>query len=440
MIKFKRVDNPPKEQWLELIKRPELESGRLTALCETIFQQVKESGDDALLSYSREFDGVGIESIYCSKEELDRQASLLDESLKLAINQAYNNIYTFHKAQLPSPIVVETSPGVFCSQLFRAIESVGLYIPGGTAPLFSTLLMLAIPAQLAGCSEIILSTPPNQEGTISPTIAYVATLCGIQNVLKLGGVQAIAALTFGTNCTKPVYKIYGPGNQYVVAAKQYAQQFGVAIDLPAGPSEVLVIADCYANPQFVAADLLSQAEHGNDSQVLLLSDSTTLIDAVFQELRLMANRLSRKQYILESLKYAQFINFNTIEECIIFANEYAPEHLILSVQSAEQYIEQVNNAGSVFLGYYTPESAGDYASGTNHTLPTNGFARSSSGVNMDSFIKKITVQSISEKGISLLGPTIERMALAEGLEAHALASKLRRFDIEKRRGGDDECI
>lgn len=439
MIKFKRVDNPLREQWKELIERPELESDKLQVLCKTVFQQVKDKGDDALLSYGSEFDGVALETIYCSQEELDCQASLLDDSLKLAINQAYNNIYTFHKAQLPLPIVIETSPGIICSQVYRAIQRVGLYIPGGTAPLFSTLLMLAIPTQIAGCSEVVLSTPPTQSGTIPPAIAYVATLCGIQNVLKLGGVQAIAALTLGTDRTKPVYKIYGPGNQYVVAAKQYAQQFGVAIDLPAGPSEVLVIADSSANPQFVAADLLSQAEHGNDSQVLLLSDSVPLFSAVFQELSLMVNRLSRKQYILESLKHAQFINFNTIEECITFANEYAPEHLILSIQSAEQYVEQIDNAGSVFLGYYTPESAGDYASGTNHTLPTNGFARCSSGVNIDSFINKITVQSISKEGIKLLSPTIERMALAEGLEAHALASKLRREEIEKR-GGDDECI
>ena len=429
MKHFEYSYNPSRKVWRSLCTRPMLQTEDLTELCKMVFSEVETNGDDALLRFTRDFDKVDLSSFYMTEDEITDAAASVENSLALAINQAYANIFSFHKAQIPEVIEVMTVPGVVCKQDFRPIERVGLYIPGGSAPLFSTLLMLAIPAKLAGCSDIVLCTPPNKNGEIHSAICYAAQLCGIDKVLKLGGVQAITALVCGTSKTDPVYKICGPGNQYVVAAKRYAQDLGVSIDMPAGPSEVLVIADATANPQFVAADLLSQAEHGPDSQVVLLTTEEGFIEAVFKEIKLLLPSLSRKEIIQKALSSARFIVFNTLSKCIEFSNQYAPEHLILAVDSPEEWAESVVNAGSVFLRNYSPESAGDYASGTNHTLPTNGFARCYSGVNTMTFLKKITFQKLTSQGISLLSPTIEKMAEAEGLEAHALAASIRRKSI-----------
>ena len=430
MNDFEFLYNPPRKDWAKLCARPVNEQEDLSVLCKNVFDEVKANQDKALLGFTERFDGVKLGSIYATDLELSRAAALVDPQLVLAINQAYSNIYKFHKAQKPESVEVETTPGVVCRQEYRRIERVGLYIPGGSASLFSTLLMLAIPAKLAGSNEIILTTPPLKDGSIPPAVAYVAQLCGISQVLKLGGVQAIAALALGTEQTKPVYKIAGPGNQYVMAAKDYAVQLGIAIDLPAGPSEVLVIADASANPKFIAADLLSQAEHGPDSQVIFLTTSEDLLERTFEALKELLVGLNRKDIIKESLKSARFIYFNTLQECFKFSNAYAPEHLILALDQADNYSSLVLNAGSVFLGHLTPESAGDYASGTNHTLPTKGYARSYGGVCVVTFLKKVTFQMISQQGLDLLAPTIETMAKAEGLEAHALAATLR-----KTRGG-----
>lgn len=426
MNDFEFLYNPPRKDWTKLCARPVNEQEDLSALCKQVFDEVEANQDKALLNLTERFDGVKLDSIYATDLELSRAASLVESQLVLAINQAYSNIYKFHKAQKPQTVEVETTPGVVCRQEYRPIERVGLYIPGGSASLFSTLLMLAIPAKLAGCSEIILTTPPLKDGSIPPAVAYVAQLCGISQVLKLGGVQAIAALALGTEQTKPVYKIAGPGNQYVMAAKDYAVQLGLAIDLPAGPSEVLVIADASANPKFIAADLLSQAEHGPDSQVIFLTTSEDLLERTFDALKELLVGLNRKEIIKQSLKSARFIYFNTLQECLKFSNAYAPEHLILALEQADNYSSLVSNAGSVFLGHLTPESAGDYASGTNHTLPTKGYARSYGGVCVATFLKKVTFQQISQQGLDLLAPTIETMAKAEGLEAHALAATLRK--------------
>lgn len=426
MNDFEFLYNPPRKDWAELCARPINEQEDLTTLCKTIFEEVKQGKDEALLDLTQRYDEVKLESIYATKQELREAAALVEPELVLAINQAYSNIYKFHKAQKPQSIEVETTPGVICRQEYRPIQRVGLYIPGGSASLFSTLLMLAIPAQIAGTTELILTTPPLKDGSIAPAIAYVAELCGVSQVLKLGGVQAIAALALGTQETKPVYKIAGPGNQYVMAAKDYAVQLGIAIDLPAGPSEVLVIADASANPEFIAADLLSQAEHGADSQVIFLTTSEDLLERTFDALKGLLPRLSRRELILKSLKSARFIYFNTLQECFKFSNTYAPEHLILALDEADKYTPMVLNAGSVFLGHLTPESAGDYASGTNHTLPTKGYARNYGGVCVTTFLKKVTFQKINQQGLNLLAPTIEVMAKAEGLEAHALAATLRK--------------
>lgn len=419
------VKNPNTGDWGELLKRPELNEQDLMCLCGDIFTRVEKDKDIALLDYTQRFDGVELKSIYATKEELTIGASLVPRNLAEAMDVAYANITKFHEAQVPKKMEVETMKGVVCSQVYRGIERAGLYIPGGSAPLFSTVLMLGIPAQIAGCKEIILCTPPDKDGQISPAICYAAQQCGIEIVLKLGGVQAIAALAKGTNRTHAVSKIFGPGNQYVMAAKQYAQNLGIAIDLPAGPSEVLIIADSTANAKYVATDLLSQAEHGPDSQVILLSTDKNLFDKVRVELITFIKRLSRKDVILQALDNSRFVYFTDLKTCFEFSNAYAPEHLILALGDAEAYVDRVVNAGSVFLGNYSPESAGDYASGTNHTLPTKGYAKSYSGVGVLTFMKKITFQKIDKSGITKLAPIIVDMANAEGLEAHALAASIR---------------
>ncbi|MCD1117235.1 histidinol dehydrogenase [Chryseobacterium turcicum] len=416
---------PAKNTWSDLIKRPVIKREQLSELIVNIFDEVEKNGNQALIDFNKKFDRAEVKKIKVSKEELESSENLISEELKLAIQQAKENITKFHASQIPKIQKIETTKGVVCWRENRAIEKVGIYIPGGTAPLFSTVLMLAIPAQLAGCSEIILCTPPDKNGNINPAILYTAKLCGITKIFKTGGAQAIAAMTFGTESIPNVYKIFGPGNQFVVAAKEYSQHFGVSIDMPAGPSEVLVIADENAVPEFCAADLLSQAEHGNDSQVIFISTDKKIFNQTIGEIEKQVKELPRNEFAQESLKNSHFILLKTVDEALEFSNQYAPEHLILAVENFENYIDKIQNAGSVFLGNYSCESAGDYASGTNHTLPTNGFAKNYSGVSLDSFVKKITFQNLSKKGLQNLGKTIELMAEAEGLFAHKNAVSIR---------------
>jgi len=366
-----------------------------------------------------------LENILVAKDEVQMSEKLVSSELKEAIAQAKSNIEKFHKAQISKKIQIETTEGVLCWQEKRPIQKVGIYIPGGTAPLFSTVLMLAIPALIAGCSEIILCSPPNAKGKIHPAILYTAQLCGIKNIFKVGGIQAIAAMTFGTETIPNVYKIFGPGNQFVTVAKQLATKFGVAIDMPAGPSELLVVADETANTAFVASDLLSQAEHGIDSQVILVSTSKQLIDNVSKELQEQLNALSRKAIAEKAIEHSKLIYVENDTQALELINEYGPEHFIICTKNEDFYVNGIQNAGSVFIGNYTPESAGDYASGTNHTLPTNGYAKQYSGVNLDSFMKSMTFQKISKKGIQKIGNSIEVMAEAEGLQAHKNAVTLR---------------
>ena len=422
---MKIVKNPIKDSWEELFRRPTPEIAEIEDQVKPIFQAVMSSGDKAVQDYTSRFDGVVVDSPRCSQEEFDEADSTLDPDLKKAIEDAKGNIDRFHRAQKTDRVEVETAPGVLCWQEKRPIEKVGLYIPGGTAPLFSTILMLAVPAQIAGCKEIIMCTPPNKEGKVHPAILFAASLCGVNQVYKIGGVQAVAAMTFGTETVPRVYKIFGPGNQYVTVAKQLATQYGVAIDMPAGPSEVMVVADDTAKASFVAADLLSQAEHGADSQVVLVTTSENFLQHVQEEIKLQLEELPRKDFAQKALNNSKLIFTETIEDALQMINYYGPEHLILSCRDAEGLSEGVINAGSVFLGNFTPESAGDYASGTNHTLPTNGYARQYSGVNLDSYMKSITFQRISEKGIQEIGPTVAIMAEAEGLQAHKKAVTLR---------------
>lgn len=416
---------PQKNEWSELIKRPILKKEKLSEIIVDIFNQVEEKGEQALLEFNKKFDGTEVKNIRVSKEEIENAEQLLSRELKNAINQAKENITKFHVSQITDIKKVETTNNVICWRENRAIEKVGIYIPGGTAPLFSTVLMLAIPAQLAGCKEIILCSPPDKNGNISPAILYTAQLCGVSKIFKVGGAQAIAAMTLGTENIPNVYKIFGPGNQYVVAAKEYAQTYNVAIDMPAGPSEVLVIADEQAIPEFCAADLLSQAEHGNDSQVIFISTDVKIFNETIKETEKQIKELPRNDFARQSLKNSHFLLLNSIDEALEFSNLYAPEHLILAIENFEKYIPEIQNAGSVFLGNYSCESAGDYASGTNHTLPTNGFAKNYSGISLDSFVKKITFQHLSEKGLQNLGKTIEIMAEAEGLFAHKNAVSIR---------------
>lgn len=423
-------NKPNKAEWGALTKRPAIDSQELAASVNAILDDVKQNGDEALVTYANKFDGVALETITVSKEEITMAIDEVPQSLKEAIQIAYGNISTFHKTQIYQEKEIETTPGVRCWRKSVAIEKVGLYIPGGSAPLFSTILMLGIPARLAGCSEIILCTPPSENDKINPAILYTANLVGITKIYKVGGAQAVAAMAYGTETIPQVNKIFGPGNQYVTKAKELVQQTGVAIDMPAGPSEVLVIADDTCIPSFVAADLLSQAEHGADSQVILLSDNNLIVEKCLEEVLKQLALLPRHDTAKKALSNSKAIVLNSINECVEFSNEYAPEHLILAFENANQFIDDIRNAGSVFLGNYSCESAGDYASGTNHTLPTNGFAKNYSGVSIDSFVKKITFQELSKEGIVNIGGAIEIMAKAEDLIAHKNAVSIRLNAIE----------
>jgi len=420
-----KIYNPKREDWEDLLKRPTQTVSDIESTVNKIFTEVQGFGDPVLLKYTQKFDGVTLDALPVSEREIKEAASSVSTELKNAIAAAKQNIEAFHRAQKTLKVEVETAPGVLCWQEKRPIQKVGLYIPGGSAPLFSTILMLAVPANIAGCKEIVLCTPPNHEGKVHPAILYTANLCGVTQIFKVGGIQAIAGMTFGTKSIPQVYKIFGPGNQYVTLAKQIATKHGVAIDMPAGPSELLVMADDTANASFVASDLLSQAEHGADSQVILVSTSKDIIDEVEKEIEKQITQLPRKNIAEKAIANSRLIYISETQTAIDLINEYGPEHYILCVRSEEEYLKQLINAGSVFIGNYTPESAGDYASGTNHTLPTNGYAKQYSGVNLDSFMKSMTFQKISSKGILEIGKTIELMAEAEGLRAHKNAVTLR---------------
>ena len=417
--------NPSPEKWQKHLARPAMESAKIKEIVKPIFEKVARNGDKALRKFAKEFDHVKLDSLLASQEEIQAAAAQLSPELIEAIALAKSNIEKFHAAQATPELVVEVMPGVVCSRKSVPIQRVGLYIPGGTAPLFSTVLMLGVPAALAGCAEVVLCTPPNREGNIHPAILYTAQLVGISKIIKVGGAQAIAALTFGTESVPQVDKIFGPGNQYVTAAKQMATKYGVAIDMPAGPSEVLVYADDTAIPAFVAADLLSQAEHGVDSQVVLVSPSEDFAKKVVAEISLQLKSLSRKDIAAKALKNSCAVILEDTDSAIALINDYAPEHLILALANEEAILDKIYNAGSVFIGNFSPEAAGDYASGTNHTLPTSGYARNYSGVSLDSFVKKITYQKITPKGLQALGPAVEVMAANEQLDAHKNAVTLR---------------
>lgn len=419
------IKYPPRTQWPELIQRPALDVSTLFDTVRTILDAIRSEGDDALRRYEAQYDHVTLGNLEATPDEFAAAPDLLSPELRAAICTARANIETFHAAQRFTGRKIQTAPGVTCWQKAVPIEKVGLYIPGGSAPLFSTVLMLAIPARIAGCREIILCTPPRPDGTIHPAILYAAREAGVSRVFKAGGIQAIAAMAYGTRSIPKTYKIFGPGNQYVTAAKQLVSLKDVAIDMPAGPSEVEVIADDTARADFIAADFLSQAEHGPDSQALLVTASETLAGPVAAAIDEQLNRLPRKEITAKALRHSRILVLESIDQVIEFTNLYAPEHLIIQTRHYAALAERIENAGSVFLGSYTPESAGDYASGTNHTLPTNGYARAYSGVNLDSFIKKITFQEITPDGIRALGPTIQAMAENEQLDAHRNAVTLR---------------
>ena len=422
---MKKILYPDKAVWKEMLRRPTLNMAALSEKVGVILKNVETNGDKAVIEYEEQFDHVKLESLAVTPEELKEAEAQVPIELKVAILLAQRNIYTFHKKQKFEGKKVETMEGVTCWQKAVGIEKVGLYIPGGTAPLFSTVLMLAVPAKIAGCKEIVLCTPPDKEGKIHPAILYAAQVAGVSKIFKAGGVQAIGAMAYGTESVPKVYKIFGPGNQYVMAAKQQVSLHDVAIDMPAGPSEVEVIADETANPAFVAADLLSQAEHGVDSQVVLVTTSEKLLEEVEYEVQHQLSRLPRWEIAEKSLANSKLILVKDMDEAIELTNEYAPEHLIIETKDYMELAEKVVNAGSVFLGAYTPESAGDYASGTNHTLPTNGYAKAYSGVSLDSFIRKITFQEINREGIQNIGPAIEVMAANEHLDAHKNAVSVR---------------
>ncbi|WP_300701079.1 histidinol dehydrogenase [Bacteroides sp.] len=419
------ISNPDKSQWAEILKRPVMNVENLFDTVRSIIDRVKAEGDWAVIDYEEKFDKAVLTSLAVTDEELAEAETLVSEELKAAIRLAKQNIETFHAAQRFEGKKVETQPGVTCWQKAVAIEKVGLYIPGGTAPLFSTVLMLAVPAKIAGCREIVLCTPPGKDGKVHPAVLFAAKVAGVNRIFKAGGVQAIAAMAYGTESVPKVYKIFGPGNQYVTAAKQLVSLRDVAIDMPAGPSEVEVLADETANPVFVAADLLSQAEHGVDSQAMLITTSAKLQQAVKEEVERQLALLSRKEIAEKSLANSKLIVVRDMEEAIELTNAYAPEHLIVETADYMSVAERVVNSGSVFLGSLTPESAGDYASGTNHTLPTNGYAKAYSGVSLDSFIRKITFQEIKPEGITTIGPAIEVMAANEHLDAHKNAVTVR---------------
>lgn len=422
---MKIYQNPPREEWRELCRRAEQDNSQIAERVEAIVERVAREGDAALFALAEQIDGVNLDSLVVTDEEFAYAESRVSDEVKSAIEVAVKNISAFHRAQLPKELKVITQEGVECMQRPVAIRRVGLYIPGGTAPLFSTVLMLALPAEIAGCGEIILCTPTDKQGRVAAEVLYAARRCGVTNVYKAGGAQAIAAMAYGTESIPKVDKIFGPGNRYVTMAKQMVAARNTAIDMPAGPSEVMVLADTSANPTFVAADMLSQAEHGRDSQAIVVCDSMALAESVASEVERQRVLLSRADYVAESLANSRAIVFDNRDDMIAFANEYAAEHLIVSMASAWDVVDKITAAGSIFIGNYSPESAGDYASGTNHTLPTSGWAHSCSGVNIDSFMRKITIQEISQEGINSLAPTIIAMAEAEGLEAHAAAVKVR---------------
>ena len=424
------ISNPDKSQWQEILKRPVMNTENLFDTVRSVIDRVKEEGDRAVLDYEEKFDKVVLASLAVSEEEQQEAENLVSEDLKAAIRLAKQNIETFHAAQRFEGKKVQTRPGVTCWQKAVAIEKVGLYIPGGTAPLFSTVLMLAVPARIAGCKEIVLCTPPGRDGKVHPAVLFAAKVAGVNRIFKAGGIQAIAAMAYGTESVPKVYKIFGPGNQYVTAAKQLVSLRDVAIDMPAGPSEVEVLADETANPIFVAADLLSQAEHGVDSQAILITTSVELQQAVKVEVERQLALLPRKEIAEKSLANSKLIVVDSMTEAIELTNAYAPEHLIIETEDYLSVAERIVNAGSVFLGSLTPESAGDYASGTNHTLPTNGYAKAYSGVSLDSFIRKITFQEIKPEGLNIIGPAIELMAANEQLDAHKNAVSVRLGQLE----------
>ncbi|MGY5850846.1 histidinol dehydrogenase [Salegentibacter sp. F14] len=430
---MKRFSNPARENWSEILKRPTQSLEEVEEIVQQVFSEVKTKGDLAVGKYTELFDDFKLNEPRVSREETETAIEQVPAELKEAIQLAKSNISKFHKAQSKEKVFVETTEGVECWQEKRPIQKVGLYIPGGSAPLFSTILMLAVPAAIAGCKEIVLCTPPSKDGKIHPAILYTAELCGVTKIFKVGGIQAIAAMTFGTDSIPKVYKIFGPGNQFVTVAKQYATRYDVAIDMPAGPSELLVMADDTADAGFVASDLLSQAEHGADSQVVLVSTSEALLDAVEVEIQHQLEALPRKALAEQAIQHCRFIAMNLDETALDLINFYAPEHFIICTNNPDFYTHGIENAGSVFIGNYTPESAGDYASGTNHTLPTNGYARQYSGVNLDSFMKAMTFQRISPEGIKNIGPAIALMAQAEGLQAHKNAVSLRLNNLKDKR-------
>ncbi|SDR76061.1 histidinol dehydrogenase [Gramella sp. MAR_2010_147] len=426
---MKKIINPSRSDWNEILKRPTQTVADIEQTVNQIFDEIKVKGDSAVSKYTELFDGIRIEDLKVSENEVAYAEKEISEELKSAIKLAKTNIEKFHSAQKTDRVLVQTTKGVSCWQEKKPIQKVGLYIPGGTAPLFSSILMLAIPARLAGCEEIVLCTPPDKEGNVNPAILYAAELCGVTQIFKIGGIQAIGAMTFGTESVPQVYKIFGPGNQFVTVAKQLATKYQVAIDMPAGPSELLVFADDTSNPAYVASDLLSQAEHGADSQVIMVSTSEKLINLVSDEIGSQLDRLPRKAIAEKAVENSRLILVKSKEKALELINEYGPEHFIICSENEDYFINGVINAGSVFIGNYTPESAGDYASGTNHTLPTNGYSKQYSGVNLDSFMKTITFQKITEEGIKKIGPSIELMAEAEGLQAHKNAVSLRLKDL-----------
>jgi len=422
---MKIIDNPNRSSWANILERPSIAMSKLDSIVKEVFEDIGRNGDMALKKFTKRFDNVTLKTLAVTKDELKSAQYDVSNELKKAIKLAKNNIESFHASQKSKKNVITTSEGVYCWQESRAIEKVGIYIPGGSAPLFSTVLMLGVPAKLAGCREIVLCSPPNKTGDIHPAILYTANLIGIEKVYKLGGIQAIGAFTYGTESIPRVHKIFGPGNQFVTAAKQFSLVKGIAIDMPAGPSELLVLADDSAIPSFVASDLLSQAEHGADSQVICVSRSSEFLKAVSQEIGIQLESLPRRDLAKKAIENSKLIYLERENDILNLVNEYAPEHLIIAVENEDYYVDNIINAGSVFIGNYTPESAGDYASGTNHTLPTNGFAKAYSGVNLDAFVKKITFQKISKKGLKNIGKAIEVMADAEGLFAHKNAITLR---------------
>ena len=422
---IKVIKYPEKKDWQEMVKRPVFENVSLEKAVKKILGKVKTKGDKAVRKYTKEFDEVKLKKLTTSEKEIKAAENLLSQELKSAIQEAKANIEKFHQSQIEETKVIETRPGINCWRRSVGIEKVGIYIPGGSAPLFSTVLMLAIPATIAGCKEIILCTPPSKDGSINPAILYAANLCGVTKIFKVGGVQAIAAMAYGTETIPRVFKIFGPGNQYVTAAKQLIQKEGIAIDMPAGPSEVLVIADQTAIPEYIAADLLSQAEHGADSQVILLTTTEQVVEKVQQCIKEQVKELPRMEIAEKALAHSKIVLLNSIEQAIELSNLYAPEHLIFSCENAEELTGKIVSAGSVFIGNYSPESVGDYASGTNHTLPTNGYAAMYSGVSIDSFVKKITFQKLSKHGLENIGNTVMEMAAAEGLDAHRNAVAIR---------------